>query len=252
MLLFILIGGLIGLIAGGKVGALLGALVGGILARALLTRLFARGLDAVRARFLESTFAVMGALCKADGRVTAEEIRVAERLFSRLALSDEQRRAAQAAFQRGKSEGFDLDAEIAELRGVAGRSPALLQFFVEVQLSAITADGRVHPDEHALFLRIARGLGLSEADLARLEAMLSGSAAAGSGTDRIESAYATLGLNPDASDADIKKTYRRLMSQHHPDKLAARGLPESMRPVAEEKTREIRRAYEVIRDGRRS
>lgn len=251
MLLFLLIGGLIGLIAGGPVGALLGAFLGAVLARALLTRLFARGLDAVRNRFLESTFAVMGALCKADGRVTDDEIRVAERLFSRLALSDQQRRAAQAAFHRGKGEAFDLDAELAELRAVAGRSPALLQFFVEVQLSAITADGRVHPQEHALFLRVARGLGLSEADLERLEAMLGGGSATESGTGRLEAAYATLGLNPDASDAEIKKAYRRLMSQHHPDKLAARGLPDSMRPVAEEKTREIRKAYELIRDRRR-
>jgi len=250
MLLFVLIGGRLGLFLAGIPGALAGAFIGGALARMLLTRLFARGLDAVRARFLESTFAVMGALCKADGRVTDDEIRVAERFFSRLALSREQRQTAQQAFRRGKADGFDLDAELAGLRAVAGRSPALLQFFVEVQLSAITADGVVHPEEHALFVRIARELGMSEADLERLEAMLRGSTGAESGPDRLEAAYATLGVDPETEDAEVKKAYRRMMSQHHPDKLAARGLPDSMRPVAEEKTREIRKAFETIREQR--
>jgi len=255
MFLFILIGGLIGLIAGGIAGAMAGVVAGAALGHLLLTRLFARGLDTVRARFLDSTFSVMGALCKADGRVTDDEIRIAERFFARLALSSEQRRAAQAAFNRGKRDDFELDAELARLRAVAGRAPALLKFFLEVQLSAITADGVVHPEEHALFLRVARGLGISEADLERLEAMLRGSAR-GPGVaaepGRLDAAYATLGVDPAAGDAEIKKAYRRLMSQHHPDKLAARGLPESMRPVAEEKTREIRKAYDVIREQRGS
>lgn len=254
MLLFVLIGGLIGLFVAGPVGAILGAVAGGWLGHQLLGRLFGRGLEALRSRFLESTFAVMGALCKADGRVTDEEIRVAEQFFSRLALSAEQRRSAQAAFRRGKSDDFDLDGELAALRALAGRSPELLQFFVEVQLSAIVADGVVAPEEHALFVRVARGLGVSEADLERLEAMLRGSAGAAqpAGPERLESAYATLGVEPGASDAEVKRAYRRLMSQHHPDKLAARGLPESMRPVAEEKTREIRKAYDLIREQRGS
>lgn len=256
MLLFILIGGLLGLVAGGIVGALLGAVIGGMTGHFLLTVLFGRGLGAVRAQFVDSTFAVMGALCKADGRVTGEEIRVAEQFFSRLALTEEQRRSARAAFNRGKSQDFDLDAELARLRAAGGRSPALLQLFLQVQLSAIAADGVVHAEEHALLLRVARGLGLSEADVDRIEALLRGAHSAASGgaqpdrRARLGDAYATLGVEPQADDAEIKKAYRRLMSQHHPDKLAARGMPENMRPMAEEKTREIRKAYDLIKDAR--
>ncbi|MBL38183.1 MAG: co-chaperone DjlA [Xanthomonadales bacterium] len=256
MLLFILIGGLLGLVVGGVVGALLGAVVGGVAGHFLLTVLFGRGLGAIRAQFVESTFAVMGALCKADGRVTGDEIRVAEQFFSRLALSDEQRRSAMAAFNRGKSPDFDLDAELALLRASGGRSPALLQLFLQIQLSAIAADGNVHPEEHALLLRVARGLGLSGADVESLEALLRGSAAAGPdagarrGSARLADAYATLGIGAKAGDAEVKKSYRRLMSRHHPDKLAARGMPENMRPMAEEKTREIRKAYDLIKEAR--
>ncbi|HKL49824.1 MAG TPA: co-chaperone DjlA [Wenzhouxiangellaceae bacterium] len=252
MLLFILIGGLLGLIAGGVVGALLGAAIGAVAGHYLLTVLFGRGLGAVRAQFIDSTFAVMGALCKADGQVTDAEIRIAEQFFSRLALSDEQRRSARAAFNRGKASDFDLDAELARLRASGGRSPALLQLFLQVQLSAIAADGVIHAEEHALLLRVARGLGLSEVDVDRLEALLRGSSAgeAASRSSRLADAYAALGVDSQAEDAEIKKAYRRLMSRHHPDKLASRGMPESMRPIAEEKTREIRKAYDLIKEAR--
>lgn len=255
MLLFILIGGLLGLFAGGVIGAVLGAVVGGVAGHYLLTVLFGRGLGAVRAQFVESTFAVMGALCKADGRVTGEEIRIAEQFFSRLRLSEEQRRSAKAAFNRGKASGFDLDAELALLRASGGRSPALLQLFLQIQLSAIAADGNVHPEEHALLLRVARGLGLSETDVDRLEALLRGSSSAAdegpaARSSRLADAYATLGVDSQAGDGEVKKAYRRLMSQHHPDKLASRGMPDSMRPMAEEKTREIRRAYDLVREAR--
>lgn len=251
-----MIGGLLGLMAGGIGGAVIGAVVGGVAGHYLLTVLFGRGLGAVRAQFIDSTFAVMGALCKADGAVTGDEIRVAEQFFSRLALSDEQRRSAKAAFDRGKSPDFDLDAELARLRVSGGRSPALLQLFLQIQLSAIAADGVIHAKEHALLLRVARGLGLSEADVDSLEALLRGSSsasaggAASSGSARMADAYATLGVDSKAGDAEVKKAYRRLMSQHHPDKLAARGMPENMRPMAEEKTREIRKAYDLIKDAR--
>ena len=57
-------------------------------------------------------------------------------------------------------------------------------------------------------------------------------------------------MSPQDSDDDIKKVYRKLMSENHPDKLAGRGLPESMREMAEERTGEITHAYDVIKDAR--
>jgi DnaJ like chaperone protein len=56
-----------------------------------------------------------------------------------------------------------------------------------------------------------------------------------------------LNLTPAASVDEIKRGYRRLMNQHHPDKLVARGMPEEMMKLAAEKTHEIKSAYEQIR-----
>ena len=55
-----------------------------------------------------------------------------------------------------------------------------------------------------------------------------------------------LGVTKDASDHELKTAYRRLMNQHHPDKLVAKGLPQEMMDIASKKTMEIKEAYELI------
>ncbi|PAV26721.1 molecular chaperone DjlA [Tamilnaduibacter salinus] len=249
------IGALIGFQFARVPGLLLGAFAGFMISRVIRSRL-QQGIQGVQDRFLESTFAVMGAVCKADGVVTQDEIDVAEALFTRLRLSPEQREKAKAAFGRGKAPDFDLDAELDNfLRMTRGQS-SLLQMFLQVQVSAIAADGTVDAAEHDMLLRIARRLGLPDSQVEQLEAMLRGAqrgggAAGGASTEKqLEDAYKVLGVSPSASDSEIKKAYRKLMSENHPDKLAGRGMPDSMREMAEEKTREISNAYDIIKNAR--
>ena len=107
-----------------------------------------------------------------------------------------------------------------------------------------------------MLVRVARRRGLDEADVARLEALLraaSDATAAAGGPppqQRLDDAYAALGVTPEASEAEIKRTYRKLMSENHPDKLAAKGLPQGMRELAEERAREINVAYDLVRKAR--
>ena len=253
MMIAAVIGGLIGFLVGRFTGLLIGAAIGYGVAYALRQFVIKSGLGAIQSQFLNSTFAVMGALCKADGQVTGDEIRVAERLFDRLRLSGEQRQAAKAAFNRGKAEDFDLDAEIAALRRASRDNRSLLQLFLQVQLSAIAADGVLHDNEREMLLRVARALGLPDAEIQRLEAMLRGGAAgpAEKPQKELDDAYDILGLDSSATDAEVKKAYRRLTNQNHPDKLASQGMPESMRDIAEERTREIRKAYDTIVEARK-
>lgn len=246
MFTFIAIASAIGFMLGRIPGAVIGALAGYVLAQYARKRLSGRGLGAIQTRFLDTTFAVMGAMCKADGQVTHDEIQVAEKIFDRLRLSGAQRDKAKAAFNRGKATDFDLDAEVAQFRQATRGNRVLLQLFLQLQLSAIAADGVLHDSERSMLLRLARNLGLSEQEVQRLEAMLRTGTSAQSPQKNLDDAYRVLGVANSANNDEVKKAYRRLMSQNHPDKLASQGLPESMREIAEERTREIRDAYDSI------
>ncbi len=250
----IVIGAIIGVFAGGLPGLFVGGLIGyGI--DVALRRSIVGGLRVVQSQLIDSTFAVMGALCKADKRVTRDEIDAVEQIFGMLNLRGEQREQGKAAFNRGKQAGFDLDAAVDQFARISrGRRP-LVQLFLQLQCMAIAADGRVDAAEHAMLVRIARRLGLSEADVSQLEALLragGGPSATGRAPtqDRLADAYTALGVTPETNAAEIKRAYRKLISQNHPDKLAARGLPESMRAVAEERSRELNSAYDLIKAAR--
>lgn len=258
ILMFVL--GLIGFDIGRFPGLIVGAALGYWLAKksGRFNLNLQSGLAQAQSQYMESTFAVMGAMCKADGRITPEEIQAAEALFDRFRLSPEKRERAKQAFNRGKAPDFDLDAELRKVMQLTHGHRVLLQMFLQVQLTAIAADGQMHPAEHQMLLRVARGLGLTDAEVRQLEAMLRGASAQGAGAgqtssrQQVDDAYEVLGVSPSDSDEDIKKAYRRLMSQNHPDKLASKGLPESMREMAEQKTREITHAYDVIKAARAS
>ncbi|SFH59682.1 co-chaperone DjlA [Modicisalibacter xianhensis] len=251
MLIAVVIGGLLGYMIGRLPGLLIGAALGYWLALRLRRSIVGK-LVRAQNQFLNSTFAVMGCLCKADGQVTEDELNVSRRLWERLRLNEAQRAEARAAFNRGKAPDFDLDAELAVVRRVTGSHRGLLQLFLQVQLSAVAADGQVHPAERDMLLRVARGLGCSAAEVAQIEAMLRGGGAQSSAPagQSLDDAYRILGVDAEASDDEVKKAYRRLMSQNHPDKLAGKGLPDSMREMAEQRTQEIGNAYEQIRKAR--
>ena len=254
-MLLAIIGALIGALFGKIPGALIGGLIGYV-ASAWLTRQIVGSLQMAQSQLIDSVFTVMGALCKADNVVTRDEINAAERTFRMLNLHGESREQAKAAFNRGKQPDFDLDAAVDQFAQLTrGRGP-LVHLFLQLQVMAVAADGRIDPAEHEMLVRIARRLRLGEHDVAQLEALLRAAGAGPSARgappaqDRLADAYAALGVTPDSSPAEIKRAYRRLISQNHPDKLASRGLPESMRPVAEERSREINAAYDLIKEAR--
>jgi len=220
------------------------------------SRGFGGAAPGVQRVFFESTFRIMGHLAKADGRVSEQEIQVARSIMHQMRLGPEDVQSAIALFTEGKDPAFNLDAQVSELRAACGGQRLLIRGFLEIQFYLLLSKGSIHSAERESLWRIASGLGMSRVELAQFEAIFR--AQRGFGGDQstvdpaqqLDEAYKALGVEPSATDKEVKTAYRRLMNQHHPDKLAAKGMPESMMEVAKEKTREIRAAYERIKDAR--
>jgi len=259
---------------GGPLGALLGAAIGhqfdkGIEGFDTFPSLEPGRQQRIQMAFFTATFSVMGHLAKADGRVTEEEIAIARQIMDRMDLSAEMRETAIRLFREGKSPGFPLDDTLDQFRQEIGRRSSLMRLFLEIQLQAAYADGSLHPSEERILLHICTRLGFSRFEFQALRAFMEAQLrfsqaqyqhryqrygrqhAPGRQQPSLHDAYAVLGVNPQASEAEIKKAYRRLMSQHHPDKLVAKGLPEEMVKIATEKTQKIREAYEIIQQHRK-
>lgn len=260
-----MLGKLIGALLGYWLGGFLGLLIGLILGHQLdkhLTRLaggfllssLAKHQVQVQQVFFEATFGVMGHLAKADGRVSEQEIALARQVMQRMGLNDQAQRMAIDHFGRGKQADFDLDATLERLRTTLRGQQNLTRMFIEIQLSAAFADGELKASERGVLEQICVRLGFPLDAFERLVNMIQAELHhQQAGRDRgpsLEDAYAILNIDESASDAEVKRAYRRLTSQHHPDKLAAKGLPKEMMKLAEEKTHEIRSAYERIRETR--
>ncbi len=260
------LGGTFGFMVGGPLGALLGAVLGHQFDRGMRHLALDNGGDqeAVQTAFFTATFSVMGHVAKADGRVSKDEIAYAEGVMGHMALAEDQRAAAIGLFREGKAADFPLEEVIDQFRAICGRRRLLLQMFLEVQLQAAYADGRLDAAERQLLLRICERLGFSPQVFAHLEAMVRAAGhftgdGAGTGAgfrpeparrDLLREAYEILDVDAGAADAEVKRAYRRLMNQHHPDKLVAKGLPEEMVKLATEKTQEIKNAYEMVKKAR--
>jgi DnaJ like chaperone protein len=196
----------------------------------------------------------MGAVAKADGRVSEEEIALARQVMARMGLSDAARREAIALFSQGKKVDFDLESILTRFHYATRRARNLRQMFIEIQLHSAYADGELNPAEKKLLLKICSELDFSPMEFDRLDAMVRAEqhAARGGKVEQVslDDAYAILNVSSKASDAEVKRAYRKLINQHHPDKLVAKGLPEEMMKLAEEKTHEIRASYDRIREAR--
>ncbi|ARC93139.1 co-chaperone DjlA [Vibrio coralliilyticus] len=219
--------------------------------------------------FFKAAFAVMGHVAKAKGQVTREEIQLATTMMERMNLHGELRRAAQNAFREGKEADFPLDTVLERVRISSGGRFDLMQFFLELQISAAFADGDIHPSERSVLHKVAKGLGFSsdqlEQRLRMQEAAFrfqqggfgghsgsghshqSGGWQQASTADQLSDAYKLLGVDSSADTKTVKRAYRKLMNEHHPDKLMAKGLPPEMMNVAKEKAQEIQNAYDLIK-----
>ena len=278
------IGGAFGFVMGGPIGAALGAALGHQLDQGGFEnfRLDGAGFGAEDAQrlqmtFFGATFQIMGHIAKADGRVSEAEIEAARAIMNRMMLPDHLRKSAMRLYNDGKREGFDLNGVLDQFQAECRGRAYLIRMFITLQVEAALADGRLTPAEEGLLLRICDRLHFSRYEFFGIktrmetERRFAGFGPGGGFRQEqnhqqhyqrqqwqhryepprpretpISEAYAALGLTPSATDSEIKRAYRKLISQHHPDKLAAKGVSPERMKQATEQTQKIQKAYDAI------
>ncbi|MBF0750808.1 MULTISPECIES: co-chaperone DjlA [unclassified Pasteurella] len=276
------IGKILGVFIGWKIGGFFGAIAGFILGSIADKKLYELGAvnssffnrkTTRQALFMQTTFAVLGHLSKSKGRVTEEDIQLANQLMAQMKLDDQGRRLAQDAFRRGKETDFPIRQVIREFRIGCGQRADLLRMFLHVQVQAAFSDAQLHEGEKEVLYVIAEELGLSRMQFEQMIAMEMAARAFTQGGfyqqgayqqrgnyeyqqnrnayqqssgPTLNDAYKVLGVNESDDRNTVKRAYRRLMNEHHPDKLVAKGLPPEMMEMAKEKAQQIQAAYDLI------
>ncbi|MFT6990798.1 MAG: DnaJ like chaperone protein, partial [Paraglaciecola sp.] len=191
-----------------------------------------------QAVFFHCLFSVMGHVAKADGKVSDVEIRMASALMDQMNLEGDMRIEAQQAFRDGKAEDFALKKTVKEFKESCHGRRDILQVYLEILIQAAYVDGKLDKAEQAILETVSQYLGFSQHDLLYLmsafEAEMRFRQSGGkqnangqpySSQQSLDDAYKILGVTTADDDKSIKKAYRKLMSEHHPDKLVSKGLP---------------------------
>ena len=258
--MFKIVGVVVGFMVLGFLGAIIGFFIG-----AAIDRNIAYGAGAInplsnpqrQAIFIETLFLLKGKLAKADGQISQAEIDHTEQIIRQLGMTAEHRKAAIELFKQGASAEYDTKSQVSEFLRVCGNTHNLKQILLVYLIVLALSDGRIDAAEESLLCEIAQQLGYSAEMFKRLmEMVLSQAHFAGAGggqpvtASALEDAYKALGVSQDSTDQEVKRAYRKLMSQYHPDKLMGQGLPEDMIAVATQQAQEVQVAYDLITKSR--
>jgi len=238
-----IIGGSVGFMLGGPLGAVAGIALGAIYDSGTSRpgRRLNSGEEDHLAFFL-AAFSMLAKLAKADGVVSREEIAVIKRFMrDNLGLDSEGEKLAIRIFNQAKNAPDRFEDYAAQFYSIfAGRREIIISMF-DILLAVASADGVIHPNEERMLNSAARIFHINSGQYGRMKE---------SRKDGVDKYYAILGCSRSDSNETIKKKYRKLASEFHPDKIIARGLPEEFVTFAKTKFQEIQGAYEAVKKER--
>ena len=204
--------------------------------------------------FLGTVFVLMGKIAKADGQVSQNEIAHVEQLFQKLGMTAEHRQQSITLFKKGSAPDFDIKPTLTEFMSVCGHTNSLRQMLLVYLIVMALADGHLDPAEEILLKEIAQHLGYNQDAFKHILAMIVNQTHFAGGqastASSLEDAYNALGVSRESNDQEVKRAYRKLMSQYHPDKLMGQGVPEDMIAVATAQAQEVQVAYDLIKKSR--
>ncbi len=238
-----IMGGSVGFMFGGPIGALIGASLGHSLIDDKARAGYAEqgrltGQEQRQAVFFTATFAMLGKMAKADGRVCDDEINVIRSFMrDKLRLDATTQQFAMGVFNEAKDNNTPFEDYARQLGQVFQSEQQLRMMFFEMLFTVALADGVLHPAEEKILRAAPPLLGLHGNVYDTVKRQF---------VNDLSHHYATLGLDDGADMSVVKKAYRKLVTEYHPDKIVSKGLPEDFTKFAEEKFREINEAYEAI------
>lgn len=251
-----LIGGAMGLAIGGPLGMIAGIAFGNLFDRANVYTTSDRSIpfgsegpmDATQQSqmiFFVGAFSMLARMATVDGRLLPEEQKKVDEFIDRdLKLDAQSRQAALRVFNAALTGGGTFDQFATQFYQNFAHEPAILELMIDILVRVAAADGTINQAEDRLITVAARIFRIQDSLLASIKRR-HGSLAASS-----SQAYAVLGLQPDAPVEEIKRAYRKLSIEFHPDSIASKGLPEEFTTFAAEKFRAIQAAYDTIRKER--
>jgi len=220
-----------------------------------------RGDNRTRDAFIRALFSTIAQISKIDGRITKKEIAATKALIERLKLTESERRQAILFFQKGRELDFDLQGTLQEFASHFKVHDKMRIIFMEVLLEAAVSDGELSTGEEAILERVRIVLKIP---INVFISMLSAREAehqpqsdsrnhrqVANKPQPLSQSYAALGLKAEANAQEVKRAYRKLMSQYHPDKLSSQGLPDEIRDMAKRRVYEINTAYNRIKSSRK-
>jgi len=246
-----MIGGTIGFALGGRIGAVAGAAFGHTfvdkkedlyLSSRPGTRETLSSNEESQLVFFTAAFSMLAKISKADGKVTENEISAIETFMKRdLQLDFNGQQTAIKIFRQAVNSLESFDAFAMQFYSVFRTQPNILELMMDVMLRVSTADGDISKEEETMLLSATRIFKYSTSDYTRLKSKY---------VKETNKFYAVLKCDETASNEEIKKQYRKLATEYHPDKIQAKGLPEEFIKFANDKFQEIQEAYDGIKKER--
>ncbi len=194
-----------------------------------------------QAAYFLALFSILGKLAKADGQITREEGQTVIEFLDRMKVGNDQRQFAIRVFNEAKNSRHDVDDFARQFAQMTIGQADIRSSLVDMLFRVALADNEFHPEEEKIIRSVGNILGIAAAEMEAIRARYLASA---------DHAYSVLGLTEDASDDEVKRTYRRLAQEYHPDRIVAQGMPEEFVEYATQRFQEIQTAWDQIRKDR--